>query len=585
MTWANCSGFLPGALGAELVLGNRRGLPANRAAMTPQQNFGNALAVALIELGWGHRYPDLGPLRLIRRDALDRIAMRDRGFGWTVEMQVRAVEEKLRIVEVPVRYRRRQGGPLENLRRHHGHAARGQRDPLDHRAALAAPALARRTARRMNAVRVWQVAALALLLTGAAWILPHGDLLHFGEVPPFLTGLATMSLGYLAALRVGKFSVAMFWIVGAGLRLALLAMEPGDDIFRYLWEGHALSGGINPYVYPPSAPELSLLHDATWVKIGHPHCTAIYPPLSEMTFAVLTRIGAGVTGMKAVFAIADLAVCGLLARRFGTRRALVYAWNPLVLYCFAGGGHYDSLFVLALVGSWLVWEANPRRAFLAVALAGTAVSFKWLALPLVAWMAWQTSTTAGFRRSSLLMAAGALPFALSWAMVCSWSGEWTTSLAPMEFARYARSAELIPAVLDAVTGKEWINTLFVPPLLAAWVVAIFRCRRFANAAEWFLFSAFLLSPMMHAWYFTWLLPFAALTRNRGTIALNITGTLYFIMCHRISIGEVWTLSWWERALIWLPFVAGFLSRRLYRHPRGRSELCATRTIAIPEPGT
>ena len=102
--------FAQAALGADLVLGNRRSLPANRASTTPQQNFGNALATALIELGWGPRYHDLSPLRLIRRAALDRIAMRDRGFGWTVEMQVRAVEEKLRISEVPVRYRRRQGG-------------------------------------------------------------------------------------------------------------------------------------------------------------------------------------------------------------------------------------------------------------------------------------------------------------------------------------------------------------------------------------------------------------------------------------------------------------------------------------------
>jgi glycosyltransferase involved in cell wall biosynthesis len=102
--------FAQAALGADFVIGNRRGLPAHRAALTPQQDFGNALAVALIEFGWGHRYHDLGPLRLIHRGALDRIAMQDRGFGWTVEMQVRAVEEGLRIVEVPVRYRQRRGG-------------------------------------------------------------------------------------------------------------------------------------------------------------------------------------------------------------------------------------------------------------------------------------------------------------------------------------------------------------------------------------------------------------------------------------------------------------------------------------------
>ncbi len=98
------------AAGAEMVLGNRRASPEGRGAMTPQQNFGNALATALIALGWGYRYQDLGPLRLISRPGLDRIAMQDRGFGWTVEMQVRAVEEGLKIAEIPVGYRRRQAG-------------------------------------------------------------------------------------------------------------------------------------------------------------------------------------------------------------------------------------------------------------------------------------------------------------------------------------------------------------------------------------------------------------------------------------------------------------------------------------------
>lgn len=95
---------------ADLVLGDRRTNRANRMAMTAAQRFGNALATTLIRLGWGHRYADLGPLRLVRTEALERIAMRDRGFGWTVEMQVRAVELGLRVREVPVRYRNRRGG-------------------------------------------------------------------------------------------------------------------------------------------------------------------------------------------------------------------------------------------------------------------------------------------------------------------------------------------------------------------------------------------------------------------------------------------------------------------------------------------
>ena len=95
---------------ADLVLGNRRNNSANRGTMTFPQVFGNALATRLIHWGWGYRYADLGPLRLIRVNALDRMAMADRGFGWTVEMQVRALELGLRVREISVRYRQRQGG-------------------------------------------------------------------------------------------------------------------------------------------------------------------------------------------------------------------------------------------------------------------------------------------------------------------------------------------------------------------------------------------------------------------------------------------------------------------------------------------
>ena len=94
----------------DFILANRRVSKSGRGAMTPVQNFGNALAAYLIQLGWGFRYHDLGPLRLIRRQSLESINMRDRNFGWTVEMQIRAIEYKLRIKEIPMSYLPRQGG-------------------------------------------------------------------------------------------------------------------------------------------------------------------------------------------------------------------------------------------------------------------------------------------------------------------------------------------------------------------------------------------------------------------------------------------------------------------------------------------
>jgi len=94
---------------ADLVMATRDAADVEPGSMSFQQRFGTRLAVALIRLRWGFSYRDLGPFRAVRRGALDRIAMKDRAFGWTVEMQIRAVQEKLRIRQVSVSYHRRIG--------------------------------------------------------------------------------------------------------------------------------------------------------------------------------------------------------------------------------------------------------------------------------------------------------------------------------------------------------------------------------------------------------------------------------------------------------------------------------------------
>jgi len=96
--------------GAELVLGERVSLPESRVHLGPVQARGNAFTCALIRVGWGHRFRDMASLRAIRVDALARLNLADRGFGWNVEMQVRALEHRLEIAEVPVRYFPRAAG-------------------------------------------------------------------------------------------------------------------------------------------------------------------------------------------------------------------------------------------------------------------------------------------------------------------------------------------------------------------------------------------------------------------------------------------------------------------------------------------
>ena len=92
----------------DLVLGRR--VPKHASALSPQQRFGNWLATRLIRLLWNHDYADLGPMRAISWPALQKLHMEDLDYGWTVEMQVRAVKTGLKIREHPLPYYPRAGG-------------------------------------------------------------------------------------------------------------------------------------------------------------------------------------------------------------------------------------------------------------------------------------------------------------------------------------------------------------------------------------------------------------------------------------------------------------------------------------------
>lgn len=94
---------------ADMVIGSRVLGEREPGALLPQARFGNGLATFLIRLLFGVAFTDLGPFRAVRYDALLRLKMRDRTFGWTAEMQVKAARLGLRTAEVPVRYRRRIG--------------------------------------------------------------------------------------------------------------------------------------------------------------------------------------------------------------------------------------------------------------------------------------------------------------------------------------------------------------------------------------------------------------------------------------------------------------------------------------------
>lgn len=94
---------------ADMVIGSRSLGQREMGALTPQQVFGNWLATRLIKIIWGFDYSDLGPFRAIRASSLKLLEMSDTNFGWTIEMQIKALKHQLKIKEVAVRYKKRLG--------------------------------------------------------------------------------------------------------------------------------------------------------------------------------------------------------------------------------------------------------------------------------------------------------------------------------------------------------------------------------------------------------------------------------------------------------------------------------------------
>ena len=93
----------------DFVIGSRVKRLREQGAMTPQQIFGNWLATFLMKLFFNAKFTDLGPFRAIKYDKLLALKMEDKTYGWTVEMQLKALKQKLTYIEIPMKYRNRIG--------------------------------------------------------------------------------------------------------------------------------------------------------------------------------------------------------------------------------------------------------------------------------------------------------------------------------------------------------------------------------------------------------------------------------------------------------------------------------------------
>ena len=415
--------FLENLTNYDLIIGDRTATVSGHKVMTPVQQFGNSLASFLIRLGWGYSYNDIGPLRCIRRRALEAIEMEDRGFGWTVEMQVKAVENKLNILEIPVNYYHRQGGKSKISGTISGSLQAG---------AIILSTLGKLYVRKCQRIinqypHLLFFFSAFLLILGTLLIIPYGDFREVTAVPLFWRGIIVMGLGFILSWGISAISGLWFWLITITTRLLLIPMYPGDDIWRYLWEGYLQTKGISPYDFPPNAVELIPYQTEWWELINHPDVSAIYPPITQWGFWLLAVIFPGVIIFKLAFIGADLIICWLLSRSFSYQKTLFYAWNPLIIYSFAGGGHYDSWFILPLIVAWLIFDSEDvyqthkpfKKYIFSNFFLGISVAIKWISLPILSFLVWQALRRFNLAIAIIILISGLLPLVISSLSFCS----------------------------------------------------------------------------------------------------------------------------------------------------------------------
>ncbi len=380
-----------------------------------------------------------------------------------------------------------------------------------------------------------------LCLASAAGYIAAGTLVRSdysrGDFLIFLSVFGSLSLLWAVALALaGRSPPTRKLIFGAAVAFRLLLLPAGwdwetgayrtqilydDDIWRYLWEGHVWSAGVNPLHVPPEQLEeyeLEIdnpaLHEKlygsppwsdVYDNIGYRQFPSPYPHIAQAVFRLAHAAGPGsVLFFKLLivaFDLGNLWLLGLLCRRLNTGAfpLVAYAWNPLVIKEFAGSAHLDAVLVFLLLA--------------AVCTVRWTSSF-WLA-------------AAALVKPVPLMFIPALYKRFGWAAVLVPAAALALIVVdtPEGMKAYAQHWVFNPALSRLLPSNRVLQLLL--PAAAVGVVALIRYRKDNGSLEdltahglWVLGAFLLTTPMLAPWYLTWILPFAAIRRAWFWLALS-----------------------------------------------------------------
>ncbi len=361
-----------------------------------------------------------------------------------------------------------------------------------------------------------------------------------------------------------KISIFSILITGLLFRVIFLALPESDDLYRYIWEGRLVEYNLSPYTIAPASPPYNLPHEmqtkevfASQKLINHPEMTSCYPPLFLKISAFIQDISYSPLAYKIFALLCDMSALLVLLlilrdKLLPVRLALLYAINPLLLFAYAGNGHYDPLMILLLLLS--IYNFNQKKytnAYIALALAVAAKYTAIICLPFII-------SRKNYKKLPVFLVV----------LIFSFIPELITEPTAMLSSLYTFGTKMafngpLHSILRSITSDSTTASYITGTIL---LVVFFstlpflhpesKLNKINDPAAGFLFMLgmlLLLSPNVHFWYWGWLIPLAIIRRNWLWFIPCLTLCFCLPVFHNQIVNGVWFLPLWAQLAEWLPF--------------------------------
>lgn len=361
----------------------------------------------------------------------------------------------------------------------------------------------------------------------------------------FITLFGIQSIQFISMILLLKFLKEqkpsfLFWsILASGVlaRAFIVSTDPifENDFWRYMWDGRVFANGINPYLYIPEDPRLEHLDIYYRHLVGWKQYTTIYPPFSQIIFAITYFICPNsFLGLKFILLLFDLGIFLILffwlkkLEPKSTHLSAIYFLNPLVLKEVANSAHLDTVPVFFSLLAFYLFYLNKK--IVSTVVLGVATCSKLFPITLFPvlfkYSNKRLKLVSIFFATILVLYA---PFMISGLNIFGGTSA---------FANYWEFNASIFSILDYVHDKfvslfslgeisffklDYLVKILTAGALLLWILRVLRNEdnSLLTQVTSILSAILILSPVVDPWYVLWILPFAILTHNIPWILFSL----------------------------------------------------------------